>query len=58
LLTLRDTAAGEEFTDDYGNHHELPWFEALCKEYQCTSCTDLLMCNVKGKKMLDIVQTA
>lgn len=38
---LRDIAAGEEFTDDYGNHHELPWFEALCKEYQCTSCTDL-----------------
>ena len=37
---LRDIAAGEKFTDDYGNHHELPWFEALCKEYQCTSCTD------------------
>ena len=38
---LRDIAEGEELTDDYGNHHELPWFEALCKEYQCTSCTDL-----------------
>ena len=64
---LRDIEAGEEFTDDYGNHHELPWFEALCKEYQCTSCTDLgksirqrlaAVSNVEGKKMLDMVQTA
>ena len=38
---LRDIAAGEELTDDYGDHHELPWFEGLCVEYGCTSCTDL-----------------
>lgn len=42
---LRDIAAGEELTDDYGDHHELPWFEGMCAEYGCTSCTDL------GKKI-------
>jgi SET domain-containing protein len=42
---LRDIAAGEELTDDYGDHHDLPWFEGLCKEYGCTSCTDI------GKKI-------
>jgi SET domain-containing protein len=38
---LRDIAAGEELTDDYGDHHELKWFEGLCKEYGATSCTNL-----------------
>ncbi|KAL3826378.1 hypothetical protein ACHAXA_008586 [Cyclostephanos tholiformis] len=38
---LRDIAAGEELTDDYGDHHELAWFEGLCKEFGATSCTDL-----------------
>ena len=38
---LRDIAAGEELTDDYALHDDLPWFEALCAERAATSCTSL-----------------
>ena len=38
---LRDIATGEELTEDYGTHHELSWFQDLCKEYNVISYTDL-----------------
>jgi hypothetical protein len=38
---LRDIATGEELTEDYGTHHELSWFQDLCKEYNVIYCTDL-----------------
>ena len=38
---LRDIAVGEELTDDYALHDDLPWFEALCKAHKATSCTTL-----------------
>ena len=34
----RDIAAGEELTDDYATFGELPWFEAICKEFGAVSC--------------------
>jgi hypothetical protein len=38
---LRDIKAGEELTDDYALHAELPWFEKLCSEHRVASCTSL-----------------
>ena len=38
---LRDIAPGEELTDDYALHDDLPWFEALCAAHKATSCTSL-----------------
>lgn len=37
----RDIAVGEELTDDYALHDDLPWFEALCKAHKAMSCTSL-----------------
>ena len=38
---LRDIAAGEEFTDNYANYDDLPWFDALCEERKAVSCNEV-----------------
>ena len=38
---LRDIEPGEELTDDYALHDDLPWFEKLCAAHKATSCTSL-----------------
>ena len=38
---LRDIESGEELTDDYALHHDLPWFETLCVEHGARSCLAL-----------------
>ena len=44
---LRDIAIGEELTDDYALHDNLPWFEQLCERHGAISCLRL------GRNLMD-----